>query len=103
VLASTCQICRAGHSSLTPVIALAETIAPVHHHHVRRCLDCGHAYYDDVVTGAYGQPVPSRRETFLCGCPVDGTPRYRKDAIVADVPESACRCGPRALAEARPA
>jgi hypothetical protein len=63
-----------------------------HHHHTVLCETCGSWWFDDVVVGGLGLPVPARRDTVLCGCPEDGEHGYSKTIVMAPMPEADCHC-----------
>ncbi len=91
-----CLTCRfAAGGDLTPVVlnAVTEMLDPgTHHHHLVRCEDCRAFWFDDIVTGGLGIPVPSRRDTVLCDCPEDGTGRFTRSVVSAPMAEAECRC-----------
>lgn len=95
----TCLACKVPGIS-DPLLFIAEALSPRHHHHhVMTCESCGRGWYEDVARGAFGQPVPSRRDTVLCSCPEDGADRYTPSVMLVSRPESQCRCGQRELAQ----
>jgi hypothetical protein len=69
-----------------------------HHHHTMLCESCGRSWFEDIVPGVFGQPVPARRDTTLCPCPEDGEPRYTPSVMLLPWPEDQCRCGSAELA-----
>jgi len=91
----TCLYCRArgaGDQNIQALILVAESVGDLtHHHHTVKCPRCGTWWFDDLVTGALGVPVPSRRDTILCPCPDDG-PLFTLSAVMVPVPESECAC-----------
>jgi len=98
VRAGTCLACSVPGIS-DPLLFVIEALSPRHHHHhVMSCENCGRSWFEDVVRGAFGQPVPSRRDTVLCGCPEDGADRFTPSVMFVPWPEAECRCGQRELA-----
>jgi hypothetical protein len=55
------------------------------------CDGCGRWWFDDVVVGGLGIPVPSRRDTELCECAED-LPQYRQHVINVPLAERGCAC-----------
>jgi hypothetical protein len=92
----TCLTCRV---TAEPALLLAEMLsASHHHHHTMLCEQCGAGWFEDPVPGAFGQPVPARRDTTLCPCPEDDRPRYTPSVMLIPWSEAECRCGPKELA-----
>jgi hypothetical protein len=89
----TCLVCRlAGDPDVQPVILISEAIGvPMHHHHTVHCSACSEWWFDDVVMGGLGIPLPSRRDTELCSCK-DGLPQYAQAAVMVPMEESECEC-----------
>lgn len=93
----TCLACRvpgAVELGLREMVLLTESVAPaelVHHHHSVSCDGCGQWWFDDIVIGGLGIPVPSRRDTELCGCDED-LPQYVRHVIHVPSPERDCAC-----------
>jgi hypothetical protein len=93
----TCLVCafwetRDEDHPLLTMVQLSELLPGSHHHHAVLCEDCGAWWFEDVVTGPLGIPVPARRDTVLCSCPEDGADRYTRTVINVPEPESACAC-----------
>jgi hypothetical protein len=99
VKAASCLACTELLPAEVAVLAVAEAATGGHHHHAVTCLACGSEWYDDVVTGGFGIPIPSRRDTLLCGCPENGRLIYRPSVMLVPPPESACRCDSAELRE----
>jgi hypothetical protein len=99
----TCLNCRAMPPDPSLVlIAVSEGLTVrAHHHHLMVCLACDATWYEDMVIGGLGLPVPSRRDSVLCPCPEDHEPRYQNTVMLLNRPEAECRCGPRELRERR--
>jgi hypothetical protein len=73
-------------------IAAGESLGPfTHHHHTVRCGLCGQWWFNDLARGAFGQPVPARRDTQLCGR-LEGQPVYTTVAVYVPGPETSCAC-----------
>jgi hypothetical protein len=91
----TCLNCRAGEVTdprLKTLIMISESVgAMMHHHHTMKCDGCGGWWFDDVVIGGLGIPVPVRRDTEMCGCE-DGLPQYTTSATLVPVPDDQCAC-----------
>lgn len=90
----TCRIPGADDPDVRRTILVAESIAPaafIHHHHLVHCGGCGQWWFDDVVIGGLGIPVPARRDTELCACD-ENLPQYSRSAIHVPMPESECAC-----------
>jgi hypothetical protein len=71
------------------VLALEADRPARHHHHTAVCTRCGAAWYADMVRTPLGVPVPSRRDTYPCGCGA----RLILAVMISEVPEVDCRCG----------
>jgi hypothetical protein len=101
--AETCVSCRVMPPDISlTVIAVSEAFtANLHHHHLMVCLACDATWYEDMVIGGLGLPVPSRRDSVLCPCPEDHQRRYQQTVMIINRPETKCRCGGRELAERR--
>lgn len=93
----TCLACRlpgAVDLNVRQMILVAESIASaefMHHHHLMHCSGCGGWWFDDVVIGGLGIPVPSRRDTELCPCD-EALTQYTQSAIHVAEPENRCAC-----------
>lgn len=91
----TCLNCQAGtvtEPNIRKLVMLSESLSPAaHHHHTIKCDGCGAWWFDDVVIGGLGIPVPVRRDTELCGCE-DGLPQYTVSAVMVPKPEAECAC-----------
>jgi hypothetical protein len=93
----TCVTCRypgGDDPNVRAVVLLAESLAPAeftHHHHVVHCRGCGQWWFDDVVIGGLGIPVPRRRDTALCEC-ADDLPQYTRSVVQVPAPERKCAC-----------
>ena len=86
-----CQIPGAGDPDAQKFILISESVGRLtHHHHTVRCGGCGQWWFDDLVIGGLGIPVPSRRDTMLCECD-DDLPQYAISVIL--VPKSEAECG----------
>ena len=86
-----CQILGAGDPDAQKFILISESVGRLtHHHHTVRCGGCGQWWFDDLVIGGLGIPVPSRRDTMLCECD-DDLPQYAISVIL--VPKSEAECG----------
>ena len=87
----TCLTCRVPgliSDDQRALVAASESLGPfTHHHHTVRCGNCGRWWFDDLVPGAFGQPVPARRDTELCPCP-DGQPVYTPATVHIPGPET---------------
>ncbi len=82
-----------GQRQLVVMAMVTESLSEnSHHHHAVRCTSCDIWWFDDVVTGAFGQPVPARRDTVMCPCPDEVSSRFEKSVVMIPVPESGCRC-----------
>lgn len=93
----TCLNCQAGEFAGTDrdiraLSTITEALGDCHHHHTVTCESCGAWWFDDIVIGGLGLPVPARRDTELCGCPDDGAARYSRGIVQAPMPEAECHC-----------
>lgn len=87
-----CRFPEAWDARLHTLIVTAESLgAMIHHHHTVRCGGCGAWWFDDLVMGGLGVPVPQRRDTGLCSCPED-RPQYTVSVIQVPQPEGQCSC-----------
>ena len=87
-----CQIPGAGDPDAQTLIVISESVGGlIHHHHTVRCDGCGQWWFDDLVIGGLGIPVPSRRDTVLCGCD-DGLRQYAMSVILVPADEASCHC-----------
>lgn len=87
-----CQIPGAGDPDAQKLILISESLGGLtHHHHTVRCGGCGQWWFDDLVIGGLGIPVPSRRGTVLCGCD-DSLPQYATSVILVPKSEPECCC-----------
>lgn len=90
-----CPSCRAAEPAergLAALAVVAESLGgQVHHHHRVSCEACGAWWFDDVVIGGFGFPIPARRDTMLCGCD-ESLPQYLRGIVMVAAPESECRC-----------
>ena len=74
------------------MILISESIGDfTHHHHIVRCGFCGAWWFDDVIIGGLGTPVPLRRDTQFCQCD-ESLPQYSPSLITVPGPESQCSC-----------
>jgi hypothetical protein len=93
----TCLLCRVPgviDLNVRQIILLTESVAPaafMHHHHLMNCGGCGQWWFDDLVIGGLGIPVPSRRDTELCPCD-ENLKQYAQSAVNVPVPEAECAC-----------
>jgi hypothetical protein len=97
VKAASCVACTSLSPADVTVLIIAESLTGGHHHHVMSCGQCGAEWFEDVVIGGFGMPIPSRRDTVLCPCPEDGRLIYTPSVMLVRTPERSCRCGPAEL------
>jgi hypothetical protein len=90
----SCLACQyAPDPVLHPLTVLTETLTPrAHHHHAMVCESCGAWWFDDIVIGGLGVPVPARRDTVMCSCPDDKEHLYTRSVINVTSAEADCCC-----------
>lgn len=89
----TCLNClQNSDPDLITATGVTERLDEHTHHHAMQCQTCCSWWFDDHVVGGLGIPVPSRRDTVLCGCPEDGGHLYTRAIITVPMAEADCHC-----------